>query len=240
MPIVPAVAVQRAGERFRTVTSWLDSRHAFSYGAHYDPADTHFGLLLAHNDDVLRPGGGFDLHPHRDVEILTWVLDGTLVHEDSAGHTGIVTPGTVQHLSAGTGVRHVERNGSTASDVHLVQMWVVPDEDGEPAYARQDVSARLRGGTLVPVAGGDAAVRIRQRRATLHVARPQPGQVIGMPVAPWVHLFVARGSADLDGTGELARGDSARITASNGPRVTAGPDGAEVLVWEMHATLGRA
>ena len=235
----PGVAVQRAGDRFQTSTSWLDSRHGFSYGAHYDPSNTHFGLLLAHNDDVLRPGHGFDLHPHRDVEILTWVLDGTLVHEDSAGHSGVVTPGTVQHLSAGSGVRHVERSGSAESDVHLVQMWVVPDESGDPTYARQDLTAELRGGALVPVASGIAGVRIRQRHAVLHAARPYAGLVIGMPTAPWVHLFVARGSVDLEDAGGLGTGDSARITASDGHRVTAGPDGAEMLVWEMHATLGQ-
>ncbi len=232
------VEVQRGGDRFRTRTDWLDSRHGFSYGAHYDPGNTHFGLLLAHNDDVLRPGRGFDLHPHRDVEILTWVLDGTLVHEDSAGHSGVVAPGTVQHLSAGSGVRHVERNGSTESDVHLVQMWVVPDEGGDPAYARRDMTAELGSGTLVPVAGGDAAVRIRQRGAALHAARPCAGQVIGMPTAAWTHVFVARGTVELDGAGALGTGDGARITASDGHRMTAGPDGAEVLVWEMHATLG--
>src|SRR5947208_349977 len=104
------VDVRRAGERFWTRAGWLDSRHSFSFGQHYDPANTHFGLLLVSNDDVVAPGTGFETHPHRDMEIVTWVLDGRLVHQDSAGHTGVIYPGLAQRMSAGTGILHSEKN----------------------------------------------------------------------------------------------------------------------------------
>jgi redox-sensitive bicupin YhaK (pirin superfamily) len=248
VPRTPSVVVRRAGDRFRTTTAWLDSRHGFSYGAHYDPVDTHFGVLVASNDDVVRPGHGFDPHPHRDLEIVTWVLDGSLRHEDSTGHAGTVHPGLAQRVSAGRGIRHSERNDAPGSsgDVHFVQMWVLPDVSGaEPGYEQCDIADGLDRGELLVVASGmsryadDRAVSIRQRHAALHAARPRAGGVIGMPTAPWVHLFVARGSVELEGTGVLGTGDGARLTASDGHRVTAGPDGAEILVWEMHATLGR-
>jgi quercetin 2,3-dioxygenase len=241
---LPGVVLRRSQDRFHTRTAWLDSRHSFSFGAHYDPADTHFGLLLASNEDLVAPGGGFVTHPHRDLEIVTWVLAGSLVHEDSAGHRGLVHPGVAQRLSAGSGIRHAERSGSDAS-VHLVQMWVVPDTPGAaPGYERRDIRAALATGELVVVASGmarhgaDRAVSIGQEQAALHAARLGPGGIAEVPEAPFVHVFVARGTAGLEGAGMLGTGDAARITGGGGQRLTAGRDGAEVLVWEMHAALG--
>lgn len=240
----PTVEVRRAGDRFTTRTPGLESRHSFSFGAHYDPANTHHGLLLAHNDDVVAPGAGYDTHPHRDVEIVTWVLRGTLAHEDSAGHGGLIRPGLVQRMSAGTGVRHAERNDArSAEPVRFVQMWVAPDEPGgEPGYAQREVDAELGSGTLVPVASGlarhgDRAIRIANRHAALHAARLPAGATVTLPEAPYLHLFVAEGAVALEGAGELGAGDAARLTATGARRVTAGAP-AEVLVWEMHAALG--
>jgi quercetin 2,3-dioxygenase len=237
----PSLRVRRDADRARTRTPWLDSRHSFSFGAHYDPADTHHGLLLAHNEEVVAPGPGFAEHPHRHTEIVTWVLSGALHHEDSAGHAGVVTPGLAQRMSAGSGIRHAER-ADGAGPVRFVQMWVVPDEpDGEPGYAQRDVTPDLRGGGLVPVVSGrsgDAAVRIAQRGATLHAARLEPGRSVALPDAPYLHLFVARGAVALEGAGPLAEGDAARCTAVGGQRVTATAP-AEILVWEMHADLAR-
>ena len=237
----PTVDVRRAADRFRTRTPWLDSRHSFSFGAHYDPADTHHGLLLVNNDDVVAPGTGFDTHPHRDMEIVTWVLCGSLVHQDSTGHTGVVLPGLAQRMSAGTGILHSERNDRHDDPVHFVQMWVVPDEYGiAPGYAQRDVDAELRSGALVPVASGrhghDSAIRIANRHATLHAARLEPGGTVALPEAPSLHLFVARGAVALEAAGPLDRGDAVRFTATGGQRVTAAVP-AEILVWEMHATL---
>ena len=250
--VVPGVDVRRAEDRAASRFGWLDSKHSFSFGRHYDPDNTHFGLLLVNNDDVVAPGTGFETHPHRDMEIVTWVLRGQLVHQDSHGHNGLIYPGLAQRMSAGTGILHSEKNDSWrltgdpehAEQVHFVQMWVAPDEAGiRPGYEQLEISDELLRGGLVPVASGRpehrdaAAISIAQKHAALYAARLGPGQSVAVPDAPFVHAFVALGSVDLEGTGPLATGDAARITGDGGRRVTAGPEGAELLAWEMHAHL---
>ena len=248
--LTPGVDLRRAADRFSTDVGWLDSAHCFSFGQHYDPRNTHFGLLLVSNDDVVAPGTGFETHPHRDMEIVTWVLDGGLVHQDSEGHSGVIHPGLAQRMSAGTGILHSEKNDSWritggpkhADPVHFVQMWVVPDTPGiDPGYEQLDITAELERGGLVTVASGmarhadDRAIRIRNSYAGLHAARLADGGTVTLPDAPFVHLFVAKGAVDLQAAGVLATGDAARITMSDGRRVTAVAGPAEILVWEMHA-----
>ena len=249
--LAPAVDVRRADERFKTRLGWLDSKHSFSFSRHYDPGNTHHGLLLVNNDDIVKPGTGFETHPHQDMEIVTWVLQGSLVHQDSEGHTGVIYPGLAQRMSAGTGILHSEKNdswrlaGETHSDpVHFVQMWVVPDESGiTPGYEQLEIDHELLSGALVTIASGmpghdgAAAIRIKNRYAALHAARLQPGQSVQLPEAPFLHLFVPRGSVTLEGAGPLATGDAVRLTATGGQQVTAA-EPAEILVWEMHATVG--
>jgi redox-sensitive bicupin YhaK (pirin superfamily) len=243
------IDIRRSTDRFSTEISWLDSKHCFSFGGHFDPGNTHFGLLLVSNDDIVAPGTGFETHPHQDMEIVTWVLSGTLVHQDSEGHNGVIYPGLAQRMSAGTGILHSEKNDAfrlaadTTSDtpVHFVQMWVAPDTAGiDPGYAQLDINAQLTAGGLVPVASGlprhESAIRVHQRGAALYAARLGAGEAAPLPEAPFVHLFVPVGAVDVEGAGVLAAGDSARITGG-GQRVTAGPDGAEILVWEMHGSL---
>ena len=245
------IDLRRSSDRFATDLGWLDSKHAFSFGRHYDPLNTHFGLLQVSNDDVVQPGTGFETHPHRDMEIVTWVLDGGLVHQDSEGHNGVIYPGLAQRMSAGTGILHSEKNDSWrltgesqhSDPVHFVQMWVVPDERGvTPGYEQLDIGPELTRGGFVPVASGmtkysgASAIRIQNRSAAFLVARLTDGEVAALPDAPFVHLYVARGSIELEGSGELGSGDSARITASSGNRLTARAP-SEVLVWEMHTTL---
>ncbi|MFC4785688.1 pirin family protein [Nocardioides sp. MAHUQ-72] len=246
----PTVDVRRAADRFASNFGWLDSKHSFSFGHHHDPRNTHHGLLLVNNDDVVDPGTGFETHPHRDMEIVTWVLQGSLVHQDSTGHNGVIYPGLAQRMSAGTGILHSEKNDSWRlsgeehrDPVHFVQMWVVPDEQGiTPGYEQLEIDGALLSGGLVPVASGmdkhdgEAAIRIRNRYAALHAARLQPGQSVELPEAPFLHLFVPRGSVALEGAGALATGDAVRFTATGGQRVTA-TEAAEILVWEMHATI---
>jgi quercetin 2,3-dioxygenase len=246
----PEVEVRRAEQRFKTDFGWLDSKHSFSFGNHYDRANTHHGLLLVNNDDIVDPGTGFETHPHRDMEIVTWVLQGSLVHQDSTGHNGIIYPGLAQRMSAGRGIQHSEKNdswrlgGNTHRDpVHFVQMWVVPDEEGiTPGYEQLEIDNELLTGGLVPVASGMArhhdasAIRIKNKYAALHAARLQPGQSVVLPEAPYLHLFVPRGSVTLEGAGPLATGDAVRLTATGGQQVTA-TEPAEILVWEMHATI---
>jgi len=234
-PLMPTVDIRRADERFHTKLDWLDSWHCFSFSHHYDPENTHHGLLLVLNDDIVRAGTGFGTHPHRDMEIVTWVLDGELEHRDSSGGHGVIYPGLAQRMSAGRGVTHSEMNPSRTADVRLVQMWVLPDTKGiEPGYEQQDVSAALDTGGLVCVATGaghDGAVTIHQRDAVLWAARPGPASTIGIPDAPHVHLFVAVGSGLFDDAA-VGTGDAVRLTDAGARTFTAGPDGAEILIWE--------
>jgi redox-sensitive bicupin YhaK (pirin superfamily) len=251
MTAAPVVDVRRASDRFATRISWLDSKHSFSFGHHYDPHNTHHGLLLVNNDDIVDPGTGFETHPHRDMEIVTWVLRGSLVHQDSTGHSGVIYPGLAQRMSAGTGILHSEKNDSwkltgseTHSDpVHFIQMWVVPDETGiTPGYQQLEIDDELLRGGLVTIASGmpehreRSAISIRNRYAALHGARMQPDNSVELPQAPYLHLFVARGNVTLEGAGPLGEGDAVRLTASGGQRVTA-TEPSEILVWEMRAGL---
>jgi quercetin 2,3-dioxygenase len=251
MNVRPEIDLRRAEERFATKISWLDSKHSFSFGHHRDPGNTHHGLLLVNNDDVVKPGTGFETHPHQDMEIVTWVLRGALVHQDSEGHNGVIYPGLAQRMSAGTGILHSEKNDrptetgrdAPSEPVHFVQMWVVPDEAGiAPGYEQLEIEDELLRGGLVTVASGMArhenrsAIRIKNKYAALHVARLAPGQSVELPEAPFLHLFVPRGAATLEGAGDLGKGDAVRLTATGGQRLTA-TEPAEVLVWEMHATI---
>jgi redox-sensitive bicupin YhaK (pirin superfamily) len=146
----PAIDVRRAHDRFATNIGWLDSHHSFRFGSHRDATNTHHGLLLVNNDDHVRAGSGFDTHAHKDMEIVTWVLSGELEHRDSAGHHGLLYPGLAQLMSAGTGIRHSEKNPSAEHDVHFVQMWVSPDtNDTEPGNADNGAAIVLEAGDAV-------------------------------------------------------------------------------------------
>ncbi|CAJ1496153.1 pirin family protein [[Mycobacterium] holstebronense] len=233
--------VRRADDRAATRAPWLTSRHSFSFNDYYDPDNTHHGLLLVNNDDVVAPGAGFDTHPHRDAEIVTWVLSGALSHRDSIGNTGVIHPGLAQRMSAGTGILHSEKNDSASEPVHFIQMWIMPDTPGRtPGYQQQDVGDALAGGGLIPVASGsdpDAAISIGNAGATLHVARLQPGDHVGLPESPYAHLFVAVGHVDMEGAGALHTGDAVHCTGGGGQRITASAQ-SEILIWEMHGRLG--
>lgn len=245
------VDIRRAADRAATRMPWLDSRHSFSFGDHYDPADTHHGLLLVNNDDMVSAGNGFEMHPHRDMEIVTWVLRGSLVHQDSTGNSGVIYPGLAQRMSAGRGILHSEKNDSWRLDgspthdhpVRFVQMWVLPDEAGStPGYQQLEIDDALLDGRLLTIASGMAAhadhtaITIGNRHAALHGARLRPGESVQLPAAPYLHLFVARGDVELESAGALREGDAVRFTASGGQRLTAETP-AEILLWEMHADI---
>ncbi|MFD5747626.1 pirin family protein [Streptomyces sp. NPDC127033] len=232
------ILVRYAAERYAggDATAGIESLHAFSFGPFYDPDNLRFGALLACNEERLAPGAGFDEHPHRHTEIVTWVVEGELTHRDSAGHATAVRPGDLQRLSSAGGVRHVERNDGPDPLV-FVQMWLTPLEPGgEPAY---EVVRGIADATpyALPRAG-----------ALLHVRRLRAGERSAVPDAPAVYAHVVRGAVRLEGpertagaggTGELAPGDSARITEARGLELVAGPGtagggaAAEVLLWEM-------
>ena len=239
-----SVDIRRASDRGTSTTEWLDSKHSFSFAGYYDPSNTHHGLLLVNNDDVVAPGAGFDTHPHRDMEIVTWVLQGSLEHRDSMGNAGVIYPGLAQRMSAGTGVLHSEKNGSASERVHFVQMWVVPDEAGiEPGYQQAEIDDGQLTGGLMTIASGirdDAAISIHNKNAALHGARLQPGDADPpCRTRRFLHLFVPRGEVTLEGAGPSARGRRRAVHRRRRQRVTATAP-SEILVWEMHADLAGA
>jgi redox-sensitive bicupin YhaK (pirin superfamily) len=208
-----------------------------------DPENTHFGLLYVHQDDRIEPHSGFPPHPHREVEVVTWVLEGALEHRDNTGGEGVIKPGMAQHMSAGSGIVHSEMNPFDER-AHVIQMWVAPDEaGGDPYYSDIDVGEALGGGDLVAIASGrtdDAPARLRQGAATLWAAGLRPGETVSIPDAPFVHLFCARGALQLEGSGPLGAGDAARLRSAGERRVEAGGAGCELLAWEMWRELGRS
>lgn len=238
--VEPTVDVRRADDRFHTRIGWLDSWHSFSFSNHYDPSNVGHGQLLVLNDDTVAPGAGFGAHAHRDMEIVTWVLDGSLEHRDSAGNRGVLYPGLAQRMSAGSGIRHSEMNASPDLPVHFLQMWVVPDAAGvEPGYEQLDVNEALASGDLVAVASGrdvDGAIRLHQQDATMWVARLDADGSVVVPDAPHVHVFVARGAATFDraddGPVALGAGDAVRLAGAGTAALSATEDGTEVVIWE--------
>ncbi|KUO22477.1 pirin family protein [Streptomyces dysideae] len=214
--------VRRAAERYigGDPTAGIESRHAFSFGPHYDPGNLRFGALIACNEERLAPGAGFDEHPHSHTEIVTWVVEGELTHRDSTGHETRVGPGDVQRLSAAAGVRHVERNDADTPLV-FVQMWLAPLEPGgDPSY---EIVHGIADSTpyAVPEAG-----------AMLHVRRLGAGERTAVPDGAYVYVHVARGEVRLGGK-ELAAGDAVRITGAEGVEAVGGGGAAELLMWEM-------
>ena len=238
----PNIDIRRADTRFATDAGWLESRHCFSFARHYDPSNTHHGLLLVSNDDIVAPRTGFDTHPHQDMEIVTWVLSGELEHKDTLGNKGLIYPGLAQRMSAGRGIWHSEKNNTSDAPVHFIQMWVLPDTEGiDPGYQQLDINPELDKGGLVPIASGrghEAAIAIRQKNAVLWGGRLKPGETVSVPDDQFVHLYIAGGGANLEGAGYLEKGDAVRLSAAGAPKLTADPSsGAEVLIWQSQLPL---
>jgi redox-sensitive bicupin YhaK (pirin superfamily) len=233
-----SIDVYRATDRFSTTADGVESWHCFSFGEHYDPANTSHGALIAHNDTIIQPGSGFPPHRHANVEIVSWVISGVLHHEDSTGQRADIRPGVVQRLSAGNGVVHTEAaGGSTAT--RFVQMWVTPDRPGGRAdYTQASIDAEALADDLVVVASGPhrvratAAIGIRRRGAALLVGRLRPGQAARLPDADLLHVYVTSGSVTLAPRHTLDAGDSVRLTGASDLSVT-GQRATEILVWAM-------
>ena len=241
----PSLTVHRADERYASAPEpGVETRHAFSFAGHYDPANTHFGALLACNEETLAPGAGFAPHRHRDTEILSWVVEGALAHRDDHGHAAVVRPGRVQYLSAGAGVVHSEGNVAGApGPVRFVQFWLQPDAFGTPPRYGLRAAPGPDAPGLVLLAGG---TELRRADAALHLLRLGPyAPLPPLPAAAYRYLHVVRGglgfrtAAGPRGTGqEVGPGDSLRLTGTAGPvDPAAGPDGVEALLWEMHSPL---
>lgn len=245
--------IHRGGDRHHWRDETVDSWQSFPATGNHDLAANAHGVLMVHNDDTVEAGGGFDTHQHRNAEILTWVLEGSLVHRDSQGNEGIITPGLIQRMSAGSGIRHSEHNASSVNSgqrLRVVQMWLPPHADDiEPGYAEADFTEALATGEAVVVASGlprhagTSAIPFANRFAALHVARPYTGNRISLPAAAFGHLYVARGRVGVDvveagapAHAELDTGDALRLTDSGELTVSA-PVDAEVLYWEMHGSF---
>ncbi|MGV9450960.1 pirin family protein [Streptomyces sp. NPDC003635] len=213
--------VRRADERYPggDAAAGIDSRHAFSFGPHYDPDNLRFGAMIACNEERLAPGAGFDEHPHSHTEIVTWVVEGELTHRDSRGHETTVRPGDVQRLSSAAGVRHVERNDTTAP-LTFVQTWLAPlDPGGTPSYE------------IVPGIADSTPYAIPEAGAMLHVRRLAPGERTAVPDGAYVYVHVVRGEVRL-GEETLAAGDAARLHDARDVEAV-GVTGVELLMWEM-------
>lgn len=232
----PSFTVVRSGERGHADHGWLNTYYSFSFADYFDPQNVHWGALRVFNDDRVAPASGFPPHPHRDMEIVTYVLSGELAHRDSMGNHGVVGPGGVQFMSAGTGVRHSEYNNSETEPLHLVQMWVLPGRTGTaPSYGEMAFDAEQRRNRWLALVSGDAAVdapiRITQN-ATLRVAGLE-GAALAIDFAPqrYGFLFVADGKVRANGE-ELHTGDAVRFY--DVPRLDVEGNG-ELVLWDLPA-----
>jgi redox-sensitive bicupin YhaK (pirin superfamily) len=231
--------LRKAEERGRANLGWLDSRHSFSFGHYYDPKHMGIGPLRVINDDRVAPGAGFPTHPHGDMEIISYVLEGGLAHRDSIGTGSVIKPGDVQRMSAGSGIRHSEFNASQTEPVHFLQIWIIPEEEGlEPGYEQKTFDADSKRGRLKLVGsrdGRDGSVTIHSD-VDLYATLPGEGGTVTHKLAAgrigWVQ--VARGTATLNGE-ELRPGDGVALDAGTEIVLTGTSDDAEVLVFDMAA-----
>ena len=230
------INIRKSDERGRANHGWLDTHFTFSFADYYDPEHVQFRTLRVMNDDRVAGGGGFPMHPHRDMEIVTYVLEGALEHRDSMGNGSVIAPGDVQYMSAGTGVTHSEFNASKSKPVHLYQIWMLPQKKGlKPAYDQKTFSEAEKRGKLRLVAspdGREGSVKIRQDNE-LYATVLGKGESVKHVLKPERHAYVqvARGSVTLNGA-QLAEGDGAAISAENAVELT-GVNDAEVLLFDL-------
>jgi redox-sensitive bicupin YhaK (pirin superfamily) len=231
------ITVRKSDDRGAVKMGWLDSRHTFSFGDYYDPAHMHWGPLRVINEDYIAPGAGFPTHPHRDMEIVTWVLSGTLAHKDSTGTEAVIRPGEVQRMTAGTGIRHSEYNASGSERVHMLQIWMLPARQGlTPGYEQRSVTSSIEGqiGLVGSSDGREGSITIHQD-IDLYAARLATGQDVEMKLdagrLQWVQ--VARGEVSINGVA-LLQGDGAAI-ANETHLLMKAETPSEFLVFDMAA-----
>jgi quercetin 2,3-dioxygenase len=230
------IQIRKSDTRGHANLGWLDSRFSFSFAEYFDPQHVEFRTLRVMNDDRIAGGGGFPTHPHRDMEIVTYVLDGELAHKDSMGNGSVIKPGDVQYMSAGTGVAHSEFNASDKTPVHMYQIWMFPDKQGyTPTYDQKHFSAVEKQGKLrlvVSPDGRDGSVKIRQGNE-LYATVLAPGESVKHALQSERHAYVqvARGSVTLNGT-KLAAGDGAAVSQEKALELT-GVEDAEVLLFDL-------
>jgi redox-sensitive bicupin YhaK (pirin superfamily) len=215
---------------------WLSTRHSFSFDTYHDPKFMGFRSLRVINEDIVQPGHGFPMHPHRDMEIITYILEGALEHQDSLGTGSVIRPGDGQRMSAGKGIRHSEKNPSQTDPAHLLQIWILPERQGlEPSYEQKAFPAEEKRGKLRLIAapgGEDGAVTIHQD-AKLYVSLLEPGQEVIHQLGKGRHawLQVAKGAVDLNGN-SLTQGDGAAISYEQKLKFK-GREIAEILLFDL-------
>jgi redox-sensitive bicupin YhaK (pirin superfamily) len=230
------IQIRKSDTRGHANHGWLDSRFTFSFAEYFDPNHVEFRTLRVMNDDRIAGGGGFPTHPHRDMEIVTYVLDGELAHKDSMGNGSVIKPGDVQYMSAGTGVAHSEFNASDKVPVHMYQIWMFSDKQGHtPAYDQKHFSPAEKQGKLrlvVSPDGRNGSVKIRQGNE-LYATVLARGETVKHALQPERHAYVqvARGSVTLNGT-KLATGDGAAVSQEKALELT-GVEDAEVLLFDL-------
>jgi len=230
------ITIRKSNERGHANHGWLDTHFTFSFADYFDPEHVQFRTLRVMNDDRIAGGGGFSKHPHRDMEIVTYVLEGALEHRDSMGHGSVIKPGDVQYMSAGTGVTHSEFNASETEPVHLYQIWMFPQKQGlKPAYDQKNFSEAEKRGRLRLLAspdGREGSVKIRQYNE-LYATLLSEGESVKHELKPERHAYVqvARGSVKLNGT-KLEEGDGAAISAEKAVELT-GVGKSEVLLFDL-------
>jgi redox-sensitive bicupin YhaK (pirin superfamily) len=231
------LTVRPAAERGRTLLDWLDSRHTFSFGDYYDPRHTGFRALRVINDDRVTPGAGFGTHGHRDMEIVTYVLEGALEHRDSLGTGSVIRPGDGQRMSAGTGIRHSEFNHSRAEPVRFLQIWILPEWQGlPPGYEQKSFPAAEKRGRWRLIAsreGREGSVTVHQD-VDLYAALLEPGERVAHALAPSRHawLQVAKGAVTVGGATALSEGDGVSASDERALEVIA-REPAELLLFDL-------
>lgn len=232
------ISIRRSEDRGKSNLGWLDSRHSFSFGHYYDDAHMGFGPLRVINEDRVVAGGGFPTHPHSDMEIVSYVLDGALEHKDSLGTGSVIRPGDVQRMSAGTGVRHSEYNASDAEPVHFLQIWVIPERGGlQPSYEQKAFATEEKRGRLRLIGsrdGRDGSVTIHQDvalYASVLASGDNVSHTVELGRGAWIQ--VARGTVRLNGQ-RLDTGDGLAIEGVGGLTIEGdGADDAEVLLFDL-------
>jgi len=230
------IAIKRSEDRGHLDHGWLDTYHSFSFGEYYDPRNMGYRSLRVINEDVVAPGQGFGTHPHRDMEIITYVLEGALEHRDSMGSHGVIRPGEIQRMSAGTGVRHSEFNHSKTEPVHLLQIWIMPDTEGmKPSYEEKKIAAEPGKLQLMAAKGASNGTASIHQDAKVYVAKLAPGQSVEHDLASGrgVYVHVARGAASVNGN-PLKHGDAIAVEQEPSVRIAnEGAEQAEILLFDL-------
>ncbi len=229
--------IRRSEERGHANHGWLDTYHTFSFNTYYDPKFMGFRALRVINEDTVGAGAGFGTHPHNDMEIVTYVLEGALAHKDSLGSGGVIKPGELQHMSAGSGIRHSEFNASEKESAHLLQIWVQPSKNGiPPSYGQKSfpIAEELDKLHLLASPEGGAGSLKWVADAELYGGRLKPGSAVehNFTTRKYGWVQVARGVATVNGAA-LNQGDGLALTDEATAKITAGPGGAELLLFEL-------